>query len=197
MGQLTRSERVTLAVARLATLLTLLVRLAGVAEVAVFAVATVALAGLAAVVGDAVEQLGGRFGPGATGVPQSALGNLPELFIAIFALRSGLVGVVQAALVGSIMANTLLVLGLAFLVGGVRHGRQRFDSEPPRIIATLMLLAVAALILPNPGQGAAHARRAARGGAQHRLGAAAAGRVRRQHPLLVAQHRHPGAHPAR
>jgi Ca2+:H+ antiporter len=47
------------------------------------------------------------------------------------------------------MANTLLVLGLAFLVGGVRHGRQRFDSEPPRIIATLMLLAVAALILPT------------------------------------------------
>lgn len=149
MGQLTRGERVTLAVGLIATLLTLLARLAGMAEVAVFAVSTIALAGLAAVVGDAVEQLGGRFGPGATGVLQSALGNLPELFIAVFALRSGLVGVVQAALVGSIMANTLLVLGLAFLVGGLRHGRQRFASEPPRIIATLMLLAVAALILPT------------------------------------------------
>ncbi len=149
MRQLTRGERVTLAVGLIATVLTLVFRLAGVAELGVFAVATVALAGLAAVVGDAVEQLGSRFGPGATGVLQSALGNLPELFIAVFALRSGLVGVVQAALVGSIMANTLLVLGLAFLVGGVRHGRQRFDSEPPRIIATLMLLAVAALILPT------------------------------------------------
>jgi Ca2+:H+ antiporter len=149
MRHLTRRERVTLAVALTAAALTLALRLAGAAEVGVFAVATVALAGLAAVVGDAVEQLGGRFGPGATGVLQSALGNLPELFIAVFALRSGLVGVVQAALVGSIMANTLLVLGLAFLVGGVRHGRQRFDSEPPRIIATLMLLAVAALILPT------------------------------------------------
>jgi Ca2+:H+ antiporter len=149
MRQLTRGERVTLAVALTATLLTFGLRLAGVAEVGIFAVATVALAALAAVVGDAVEQLGGRLGPGATGVLQSALGNLPELFIAVFALRSGLVGVVQAALVGSIMANTLLVLGLAFLVGGVRHGRQRFDSEPPRIIATLMLLAVAALILPT------------------------------------------------
>ncbi len=149
MRQLTRGERVTLAVGLIATVLTLMFRLAGVAELGVFAVATIALAGLAAVVGDAVEQLGSRFGPGATGVLQSALGNLPELFIAVFALRSGLVGVVQAALVGSIMANTLLVLGLAFLVGGVRHGRQRFDSEPPRIIATLMLLAVAALILPT------------------------------------------------
>ena len=149
MRQHTRGERVILTVALAATLLTLGFRLAGVAEVGVFAVATVALAALAAVVGDAVEQLGGRFGPGATGVLQSALGNLPELFIAVFALRSGLVGIVQAALIGSIMANTLLVLGLAFLVGGVRHGRQRFDSEPPRIIATLMLLAVAALILPT------------------------------------------------
>jgi Ca2+:H+ antiporter len=149
MRLLTRSERVTLAVALLAAVVTLVFRLTGVAEVGVFAASTVALAALAAVVGDAVEQLGGRFGPGATGVLQSALGNLPELFIAIFALRSGLVGVVQAALVGSIMANTLLVLGLAFLVGGLRHGRQRFDSEPPRIIATLMLLAVAALILPT------------------------------------------------
>jgi Ca2+:H+ antiporter len=153
MGQLTRGERVTLALSLAATLLTLVFRLAGVTEVGVFVVSAVALGTLAAVVGDAVEQLGGRFGPGATGVLQSALGNLPELFIAIFALRAGLVGVVQAALVGSIMANTLLVLGLAFLVGGLRHGRQRFDSEPPRIIATLMLLAVAALILPTLARG--------------------------------------------
>jgi Ca2+:H+ antiporter len=86
-------------------------------------------------------------------VLQSALGNLPELFVAIFALRAGLVKVVQAALVGSILANNLLVLGLAFLVGGLRHGRQRFESEPPRVIATLLTLAVAALIVPTLAQG--------------------------------------------
>ena len=114
-----------------------------------FAVTAVALALLAMVVGDATEQLGSRLGPGATGVLQSGLGNLPELFVAIFALRAGLDAVVQAALVGSILGNSLLVFGLALLLGGLKNGTQRFQSEPPRMIATLMLLAVAALIIPT------------------------------------------------
>src|SRR5215470_15934119 len=68
--------------------------------VVTFAVTAVALALLATIVGDATEQLGSRLGPGATGILQSGLGNLPELFVAIFALRAGLANVVQAALVG-------------------------------------------------------------------------------------------------
>jgi Ca2+:H+ antiporter len=82
-------------------------------------------------------------------VLQSALGNLPELFVGIFALRAGLITVVQAALVGSILGNSLFVLGLAFLVGGLRHGTQRFAVETPRMIATLTMLAVAALVIPT------------------------------------------------
>jgi Ca2+:H+ antiporter len=115
----------------------------------VAAVVAVALALLAALVGQATDQLGSRLGPGATGVLHSALGNLPELFVAVFALRAGLLSVVQAALVGSILGNSLLVLGLAFLVGGVRHGAQRFDLRAPRMMATLLLLAVAALAVPT------------------------------------------------
>jgi Ca2+:H+ antiporter len=114
-----------------------------------FSVSAIALALTALVVGDATEQLGSRLGPGATGVLQAAFGNLPELFIAIFALRAGLAHVVQAALVGSILGNSLLVFGLALLLGGLKNGTQRFNSEPPRMIATLMLLAVAALIIPT------------------------------------------------
>ncbi|HVX04389.1 MAG TPA: hypothetical protein VHA71_04620, partial [Rhodanobacteraceae bacterium] len=108
-----------------------------------------AVALLAALVGRSVEQLGDRFGAGATGVLQSALGNLPELFIALFALRAGLVMVVQAALIGSILANLLLVLGLAFTVGGLRHGPQNIDSQRARATAVLMLLAVAAMVVPS------------------------------------------------
>lgn len=114
-----------------------------------FLVAGVALALLAALVGQATDQLGSYLGAGATGVLQSALGNLPELFVGIFALRAGLIGVVQAALVGSILGNSLFVLGLAFFLGGLRHGTQRFASETPRMIATLTLLAVAALAVPT------------------------------------------------
>ncbi|HLI69846.1 MAG TPA: calcium/proton exchanger [Ktedonobacteraceae bacterium] len=118
-------------------------------SVLIFVMTGSALAILAALVGAATDQLGSRLGPGATGVLQSALGNLPELFFGIFALRAGLVDVVQAAIVGSILGNSLLVLGLAFFVGGLRHGVQRFSSDAPRMIANLTLLAVAALVIPT------------------------------------------------
>ncbi|MDX6507496.1 MAG: Ca2+:H+ antiporter, partial [Gaiellaceae bacterium] len=114
-----------------------------------FAVAAAAIALLAHLVGSATEQLGARTGASTAGVVQSALGNLPELFIALFALHAGLVGVVKAALVGSVIANGVLVLGLAFLVGGVRNGVQRFDSPRARMIATLTVLAAAILSMPT------------------------------------------------
>lgn len=117
--------------------------------VLVFVVSAAALALLATIVGTATENVGNQLGPGATGVLQSALGNLPELFVCIFALRAGLVKVVQAALVGSILANSLLVLGLALLVGGLRNGQQKFAAQAPRMTAILMLLAIAALAVPT------------------------------------------------
>ena len=92
-----------------------------VTPVATFIVAAAAIALLARLVGGATEQLGGRVGSSAAGVVQSALGNLPELFIALFALHKGLIEVVQAALVGSIIANGVLVLGIAFVVGGLEE----------------------------------------------------------------------------
>ncbi len=149
MTALSRKERGLVVVAAAASALAGALNAVHALPILLFAVAAVALACLASIVGDATEQVGARLGPGATGVLQSGLGNLPELFIAIFALRAGLVTVVQAALIGSILSNSLLVLGLAFLVGGLRHGTQRFASAPPRMIATLMFLATAALAVPT------------------------------------------------
>lgn len=114
-----------------------------------FVVIASALALLAMVVGDATEQLGSRMGPGATGILQSALGNLPELFVCIFALKAGLTTVVQAALIGSILGNSVLVFGLALLLGGIKNGTQYFKSEPPKMTVTLMILAFAALAIPT------------------------------------------------
>lgn len=150
---LTRRDAVSLGLAGAATVLAAAITLMHAGPVAEFAACAAALALLAMSVGHATEQLGSRMGPGATGVLQSALGNLPELFVCIFALRAGLVGVVQAALVGSILANSLLVLGLALLVGGWKHGTQRFGGEAPRMVATLMMLAVAALAVPTLAAG--------------------------------------------
>jgi Ca2+:H+ antiporter len=117
--------------------------------VVAFLVAAAAIAILARLVGTATEQLGARVGAGGAGVVQSALGNLPELFIALFALHKGLTRVVQAALVGSVIANSVLVLGIAFFVGGLRNGRQRIDSPLARMIATLSVLAASILSIPT------------------------------------------------
>jgi len=114
-----------------------------------FAITAISIAIIAMVVGRATDQLGNRMGPGMTGIVQSALGNLPELFVCIFALRAGLDKVVQAALVGSILGNSLLVFGLALFLGGLKNGPQKFQTLPPRMNATLMIIAFAALAIPT------------------------------------------------
>lgn len=147
-GRLTKGQRAMVAVAALATAGTLALRTAGAPDLATFGASAVALAALAMIVGLGTDQVGHHLGPGATGVLQSALGNLPELMISYFALRAGLATVVQTALVGSILANSVLMLGLAFFFGGLRHGVQQFGTTQTRIMATLLVLAVAALAIP-------------------------------------------------
>jgi Ca2+:H+ antiporter len=149
MVALTPLERSTL------FLVAVLTALAGVANyqpwpaVPRFVVATLALAGLAWVVSFATEQLGERFSPGVTGMLQSTLGNLPELFVVIFALKAGELIVAQTAIVGSILANALLVLGLVIVIGARRSpdGIMRFSPRLPRDTATLLLLAVFIIVL--------------------------------------------------
>jgi Ca2+:H+ antiporter len=136
-------------------LIALFAALAGVANygkwaaIPSFAIATVALAGLAWVVSFATEQLGERFGPGVTGVLQSTLGNLPELFVVIFALQKGELLVAQTAIVGSVLANGLLVLGLVIVVGARRSpdNVMRFSKRLPRDTATLLQVTVFIIVL--------------------------------------------------
>jgi Ca2+:H+ antiporter len=117
-------------------------------SIAPFVISGAALALLASLVGRSVEALGGRLGAGATGVVQSALGNLPELFVVLFALKSKLYEVATATIVGSVLANVLLVLGLAFVIGGARNGVQHFEPSGARRVSLMLLLSVAALVIP-------------------------------------------------
>lgn len=117
--------------------------------VVLFILTAIALVFVAMIVGKATEQIGSRMGPAVTGVLQSALGNLPELFVCIFALKAGLDTVVKAALVGSILGNSVLVFGLAIFCGGIKNGRQYFHSEPPKMYAIMMILAFAAMTIPT------------------------------------------------
>jgi len=146
---LTRSNRIVFAVTIVLVGVAAVLQLIGGNDVLRFIANAAALSMLAMNVSAGTEQVGAHLSAGATGTLQAALGNLPELLVCAFSLRAGLIQVVQAALIGSILANSLLVLGLAILVGGVKHGRQRFDAESPRMIASLMMLAVAALAFPT------------------------------------------------
>jgi Ca2+:H+ antiporter len=148
-ASISRTDRQVFALGAVFTALAAVTRYVHINDVLAFAAAGLTIAVLATLVGRSVDQLGDRLGSGATGVLQSALGNLPELFVCVFALRAGLTKVVEAAIIGSILGNILLVLGLAFLVGGLRNGVQKFDGERARTITALMLLAVAAMLMPS------------------------------------------------
>src|SRR5215210_7922513 len=125
------------------TVATAAVEYAGAPEVAVFLVAAGALAGLAWVVSFSTEAVGARFGPALTGVLQTTLGNLPELFVVLFALSAGELVVAQYSVLGSIFANALLVLGLVLITGArAGGGVMRFQSRLPNDTATLLMLAV-------------------------------------------------------
>jgi Ca2+:H+ antiporter len=122
---------------------------AGVDGLIVFPVVTIALAGLAWLVALGTEGLGAHLGPGMTGVLQSTLGNLPELFVVVFALKAGEVVVAQTSILGSLFANALLVLGAVIIVGSrvSEGGTMRFHQRLPNDTATLMLLACFIIVL--------------------------------------------------
>jgi Ca2+:H+ antiporter len=110
----TRGERLLLGGVALATVVAGIARYAGgISEVLAFVLAAISLAGLAWVVSFGTEQLGEHYGPAVTGFMQSTLGNLPEFFVVIFALEAGQLIVAETAILGSILANALLVLGPA------------------------------------------------------------------------------------
>jgi Ca2+:H+ antiporter len=118
-------------------------------HVATFVACAVALGGLAWLVGLGTESVGTRFGPAATGVLQSTLGNLPELFVVLFALSAGQTVVAQTSILGSLFANGLLVLGAAILAGSARaeDGCMRFNARLPNDTTVLVLLAVFAIVV--------------------------------------------------
>ena len=130
-----------------------LVDLLGASAVVVFFVSAVALIPPAAMMGRATEELAERSGNVIGGLLNVTFGNAPELIIALFALDKGLHEVVKASLIGSILGNVLLVMGAAMLVGGLTghrtHGVQKFGQTAASVQSTMLLLAVAALVMPG------------------------------------------------
>ena len=113
-----------------------------------FVTAAVALIPAAGLIGEATEELANHSGPTLGGFLNATFGNAAELIIAIVALRAHHVEIVKASITGSIIGNLLLVFGAACVVGGIRHGTQRFNRQAATSPAVMLTLAVAALVMP-------------------------------------------------
>ena len=122
--------------------------LAHASPVLIFATAALGVIPTAALMGSATEELAAKTGPGIGGLLNVTFGNAPELIIAFFALKEGLHEVVKASIVGSIIGNILLVLGAAMLVGGWNRDKQTFNRTAANAQSAMLLLALAALMLP-------------------------------------------------
>jgi Ca2+:H+ antiporter len=118
-------------------------------EVWVFILSALSVIPLAEFIGEGTEVLAARTGPRVGGLLNATLGNAAELIITIVAIREGLLELVKASITGSILGNLLLVMGLAMVYGGVRHGIQKFDRTNATRQAILLVLAVVALVIPS------------------------------------------------
>jgi Ca2+:H+ antiporter len=114
----------------------------------VFITSALAIVPLAGLIGRATEQAAIRVGPRRGGLLNATLGNLTELIVAVLLILAGDFAIVKASLVGSIVGNLLLVLGLSFALGGARHPEQQFSARAAAVHSTSLLLAVTGLVMP-------------------------------------------------
>ena len=114
----------------------------------IFVASALAILPLAGLMGRATEELAVRAGSTVGGLLNATFGNATELIIAFFALSAGKIEVVTASIIGSILGNLLLVLGLAVLLGGLRHKVQRFNVQSAGTVASLLTISVVALLVP-------------------------------------------------
>jgi Ca2+:H+ antiporter len=118
-------------------------------DVTTFIVAALALIPLAGLVGEATEEIAVYIGEKWGGLLNATLGNAAELIITIFAISAGKLELVRASIIGSILGNLLLVLGLALFLGGLKNGIQVFERRAAGMNATLVVLAMMALVIPS------------------------------------------------
>ena len=111
--------------------------------------AALAIVPIARLIVLATEQVAFRTGDAIGGLLNATFGNAPELIISIVALRAGYLEMVRASLIGAILANLLLALGVSFLLGGVRHHDQSFNPVAARSYSTMMMLAAFSLAVPS------------------------------------------------
>jgi Ca2+:H+ antiporter len=123
-------------------------KLAGGADLAIFVISAAAILPLAGLIGRSTEQLALHTGPRVGGLINATFGNVTELIIAVFLILDDKIEIVKASLTGSILGNLLLVLGVSFFVGGLRHKEQHYNAHAASVHSTSLVLAVTGLLMP-------------------------------------------------
>lgn len=126
----------------------LAVDLLGGPELPVFILAALGIIPVSGLIGRATEDLAHHVGPKFGGLLNATFGNAAEMIIGIVAINAGLLDLVKASITGSIIGNLLLVLGMGFLLGGLKHGTLRFDPREAGRNSAMMLIAIASLLMP-------------------------------------------------
>jgi len=119
------------------------------AHTLLFVLSVLAIVPLATLLGHATESVAEKTGDAAGGLLNATLGNLTELVIAAAALRAGEYSLVKGSIAGAIVTNTLFMLGVSLLLGGLRHHLQEFNRATARLHAALLFLATIALVSPS------------------------------------------------
>ena len=115
----------------------------------IFFTACVAIMPIAHLIVEATEHIASRTGDAVGGLLNATFGNAPELIIAVVALKAGLFDMVRASLIGAVLANLLLALGVAFFLGGLRYHNQEYNPGATRVYSSMMLIAVISLVVPS------------------------------------------------
>jgi Ca2+:H+ antiporter len=126
----------------------IVLEVAGGNELLIFLTSAGAILPLAGLIGRSTEQLALHTGPRVGGLINATFGNVTELVIAFFLIMDDKTEIVKASLTGSIIGNLLLVLGLSFLVGGLKHEEQTYNARAASVHATSLVLAVTGLLMP-------------------------------------------------
>jgi len=115
----------------------------------IFFSAAMAIIPIAKLIVHSTEQLSTYTGDAIGGLLNATFGNAPELIIAIVALKAGLYSMVLASLIGAILANLLLALGLSFFLGGIKFHTQDYNPISARVYGSMMMIAVVSLSVPS------------------------------------------------
>ena len=129
--------------------ITVVLERAGVPDPLLFFSAALAIVPIAGLIVQSTEQIAHRTGDAIGGLLNATFGNAPELIIALVALKAGNHELVRASIIGAVLANLLLALGVSFFLGGLKNHTQEYNPTASRMYSTMMLLAAISLTIPS------------------------------------------------